>query len=64
MAGFVDVEIRTVLTHGDLLASPVGQRHRGPLLTIARKCWPRWFIRRALSDWGLYMLMSGTRPSA
>ena len=64
MAGLVNIEIRTVLTHGDLLESAVGQRHRGPILTIARKCWPRWFIRRALGKWGLYMLMSGTRPSA
>ncbi len=36
---FKDVEIKTVLTHGDLLTSQAGQRHKGLLLSIARLLW-------------------------
>jgi SAM-dependent methyltransferase len=39
-ARFSKVTIETVLTHGDLLMSEAGQRHRGPLLTIAKALWP------------------------
>jgi hypothetical protein len=60
-ARFSSVEIETILTHGDLLASDVGQRHRGPLLTIARGLWPRWLIRKLLSHHGLFMLIRATK---
>jgi ubiquinone/menaquinone biosynthesis C-methylase UbiE len=52
---FAVEEIRTFLTHGDLLSSPAGQRHRGPLLSIARMFWPRWLFRRFLPKYGLFM---------
>jgi len=55
------VEINTVLTHGDLLYSSAGQRHKGLLLSVARLIWPRWFIRRFLSKYGLFMLISAKR---
>ncbi|KAJ8135038.1 hypothetical protein OY671_011749, partial [Metschnikowia pulcherrima] len=35
-AAFKEVEIRTILTHGDLSESGAGQRHRGGLLSSAR----------------------------
>lgn len=56
-AGFRDVRIRTVLTHGDLLSSGAGQRHQGPLLSFARKVWPRWFFRVFTPNSGLFMLI-------
>lgn len=59
--GAVDVRVRSVLTHGDLLESDAGQRHRGPLLNIARRIWPRWFIRRFLPDRGLFLLIEGRK---
>ena len=34
---FNEVNICTVLTHGDLLESGAGQRYRGPLMSLARK---------------------------
>lgn len=37
---FREVEISTVLTHGDLLTSSAGQRHEGPLLSVARLICP------------------------
>lgn len=50
-SAFIMVEIDTVLTRGDLLESDAGQRHQGVLFTIARKLWPRWFIRRFFLKW-------------
>jgi SAM-dependent methyltransferase len=64
MRGFEHVRIRTVLTHGDLLASEAGQRHRGAALSIAKAIWPRWLIRRLLPGAGLFMLLEGTKPAA
>ncbi|MBW2291237.1 MAG: class I SAM-dependent methyltransferase [Deltaproteobacteria bacterium] len=57
-ADFRQVEIETVLTHGDLLTSQAGQRHTGPLLDLARKIWPRWLIRRLAPGAGLFMLIT------
>ena len=57
--GARDVRTSSVLTHGDLLETDVGQRHRGPLLKIARSVWPRWFIRRAMPGHGLFLLVQG-----
>jgi hypothetical protein len=58
---FSEVRIRTVLTHGDLLTSGVGQRHRGTALSLARAIWPRWFIRRFLPKAGLFMLIEAIK---
>jgi SAM-dependent methyltransferase len=60
-SAFREVRIRTVLTHGDLLESAEGQRHRGWLLGVARKIWPRWFIRRFFPKAGLFMLIEAKR---
>jgi ubiquinone/menaquinone biosynthesis C-methylase UbiE len=54
---FLDVSISTPLGHGDLLESNVGQRHRGLTLNLAKRLWPRWFIRRFLPWAGLSMLI-------
>lgn len=56
-ADFSEVRIHTVLTHGDLLSSGAGQRHRGPLLSLARRIWPRWFFRIFTPRSGLFMLI-------
>lgn len=61
LARFSQVEVKTVLTHGDLLTSQAGQRHRGPLLTIAKALWPRWLIRTLLPQHGLFLLAKATK---
>ncbi len=53
--GYRAVETTVHLSHGDLLSSAAGQRHRGPLLSLARRLWPRWAIRGLLSGYGLFM---------
>lgn len=59
---FADVKIITPLGHGDLLESGVGQRHRGTALNLARKIWPRWFLRRFLPSAGLFMMIEARKP--
>jgi len=58
---FKHVDIRTVLTHGDLLNSQAGQRHEGVLLSVARLIWPRWLIRTFFPHHGLFMLINATK---
>jgi SAM-dependent methyltransferase len=60
-ARFHHVRIHTVLTHGDLLESSAGQRHRGALLSIARVVWPRRLLRRIAPALGLFMLIEATK---
>lgn len=59
--GFRQVNIRTVLTHADLLESEVGQRHRGSLLSLVRKIWPRGLIRKFFPNAGLFMLIEARK---
>lgn len=60
-SAFSQVEIRTVLTHGDLLQSQAGQRHEGALLALARRIWPRALLRRLAPGHGLFMLITATK---
>ena len=60
-AAFKELDIRTVLTHGDLLDSAAGQRHGGALLSIARRLWPRRLLRRYAGAHGLFMLIRAVK---
>jgi ubiquinone/menaquinone biosynthesis C-methylase UbiE len=63
-ASFDQVTVRTVLTHGDLLESDAGQRHRGPLLSLAKRLWPRWLFRHFMKHRGLFMLIEASKAPA
>jgi SAM-dependent methyltransferase len=58
---FASVTIRTELTHGDLLESDVGQRHRGRMLSLPKQVWPRALLRAACPGRGLYLLIEATK---
>jgi hypothetical protein len=58
---FRSIEIRTLLSHGDLLTSQVGQRHRGLLLNIARIAFPRFLIRKLFNKHGLLMFIEAIK---
>jgi hypothetical protein len=58
---FSQVDIRTMLSFGDLLEGAVGQRHQGPVLILAKRLYPRAAIRRLLPTHGLTMLIEATR---
>lgn len=61
-SAYENVQIETVLTHGDLLTSKAGQRHEGTLLNIARKVFPRGIIKALFPKHGLFMLIKGRKP--
>lgn len=60
-SSYSNVNIETVLTHGDLLTSAAGQKHQGLLLSIARFIWPRWLIRQIFPTNGLFMLITAVK---
>lgn len=60
-SGFNEVTVKVQLNHGDLLQGEVGQRHRGPLLRMAKLLWPRRLIREFLPGHGLYLLITATK---
>lgn len=57
-------KIETTLTHADLLTSPVGQRHRGRALDIARRAWPRRLIQRFFRGHGLFLMVWARKPGS
>jgi SAM-dependent methyltransferase len=58
---FSSVTMSTPLSHGDLLDSEVGQRHRGLVLRIAKSIWPGWLIRLIFPRAGLFMLIEAAK---
>jgi ubiquinone/menaquinone biosynthesis C-methylase UbiE len=59
--GFAQVETSVELSSGDLMEGEAGQRHRGPLLAVARRFWPRPLIRRFGKELGLFLLIDAVR---
>lgn len=59
--GFQAVETSVELSSGDLMQGEAGQRHRGPLLSVARALWPRPLIRRFGKELGLFLLVDAVR---
>lgn len=62
LSRFENIDIRTTLTHGDLLTSQAGQRHQGLLLKVARIVWPRRILRTLFPKLGLFMLITARKP--
>jgi len=60
-AGFSTCRVSIQLNHGDLLQGSVGQRHKGPLLSLATKIWPRWLFRTLTPHLGLYLLIEAKK---
>jgi len=60
-ARFTNVRVRSQLGFGDLLQGAVGQRHRGILLSVAKRVWPRGLIRRFMSGHGLALLIDAEK---
>ena len=58
---FSDVKISVKLSFGDLLQGEVGQRHHSGALTILKKLWPRWLLKRFDGVVGLQLLVEGTK---
>jgi len=63
MKGFDIISIETPLAHGDLLLSDVGQRHSGILLSIAKRIWPRFLIKKLFPQNGLELMIYAKKSS-
>lgn len=59
--GFRRVVMRRELSVGDLLEGAAGQRHRGALLSAARRVWPRHFLRRWFTRYGLFLMIEAEK---
>ena len=60
-ARFSSVKTGIVLSIGDTLEGEAGQQHHGPMLSFARKIWPRWFVRRFMPNHGLFLMIEATK---
>lgn len=58
---FSKADVRVQLNHGELLQGEVGQRHRGPLFSVARALWPRFLVKRLFKNQGLYLLIEAVK---
>jgi ubiquinone/menaquinone biosynthesis C-methylase UbiE len=58
---FTKLKISTILTHGDLLTSQAGQRHKGVILSLARILFPVYIIKKLFPKHGLFMLISASK---
>jgi SAM-dependent methyltransferase len=57
---FKSSTVQSIVSFGDTLDGEVGQQHSGVALSIAKRIWPRWIIRR-LPALGLYLLVEATK---
>lgn len=55
------LRVWSALSFGDLLEGEVGQRHRGALLSAARRLYPRWLVRTLFRGHGLLALAEATK---
>jgi SAM-dependent methyltransferase len=60
-SAFSQVDLHLRLSGGDLLQGGAGQRHAGTTLSLARRLWPRWLIRRVLVRHGLFLLIEAVK---
>jgi ubiquinone/menaquinone biosynthesis C-methylase UbiE len=60
-AGFSSCDVSIQLNHGDLMEGEVGQRHRGLLLSVGKRLWPRALLRRFASGLGLYLMITAVK---
>jgi ubiquinone/menaquinone biosynthesis C-methylase UbiE len=58
---FATVKTDIRLSVGDTMEGAAGQRHPGPLLTLARSLWPRAIIKRFLPGYGLFLIVTATK---
>jgi ubiquinone/menaquinone biosynthesis C-methylase UbiE len=64
LSDFADVKVTVKLSFGDLLMGESGQRHRGPLLSVAKALWPRPLIRAFGERLGSMLLIDAHKARA
>lgn len=61
---FTGVDMTVRLSFADLLQGASGQRHRGFLLSIAKKLWPRPLLKAIFRNHGLILCIEATKSKA
>lgn len=61
LSQFAKVDTKVQLNFGDLLEGAVGQRHRGILLSVAKRLWPRKLLRVLFKNHGLILLIEAQK---
>lgn len=61
LSQFAKVDTKVQLNFGDLLEGAVGQRHRGILLSVAKRLWPRKLLRVLFKNHGLMLLIEAQK---
>lgn len=62
MSGFVDVKTRVQFSPGDLLLHQPSSKFQSACYRLLWKLFPRFLVRRFGRPWGLFLLISGTKP--
>src|SRR5581483_5689823 len=63
MAGFRDVNMRVEFSPGDLLLHRPSARFRSGFYRLVWKLFPRFLVRKLGRRWGLFLLITGSKPS-
>jgi ubiquinone/menaquinone biosynthesis C-methylase UbiE len=63
MAGFHDVKMRIEFSPGDLLLHQPSQKFQSAFYRLVWKLFPRFLIQRVGRRWGLFLLVTGSKPS-
>lgn len=60
---FSTVEVKTILSFGDLLLGEVGQRHKGIMLSLMKTLWPRGLFKILAKRFnlGLYLMIQAKK---
>ena len=58
---FSRAEVRACLSFSDLLQGEVGQRHRGRLLALGKRFWPRRLIQATMNRFGTQLLITAVK---
>jgi hypothetical protein len=63
MCGYDEVAMRQVFSPGDLLLHRPSSRFQSLPYRLAWKLYPRTLARKLGRDWGLFLLISGKKPT-
>jgi len=61
MEGFRNVRTRLVFSPGDLLLHAPSKRFQSQVYRMFWSVYPRWLVKRAVSSWKLFILVTGTK---
>jgi SAM-dependent methyltransferase len=61
--GFADVKMRVVFSPGDLLLHAPSARFQSPFYRLVWRCFPRPLVRHFARRWGLFLLITASKPA-